>query len=215
MEKIYLTTSDEIKISGLFWDAKGLVSVLLLHMMPATKESWTDLANRLVHRGVNVLAIDFRGHGESGGGDYQEFSDDDHQEYLIDAKAGAEFLKEKYPKAEIGLIGASIGANIALQLMSDDPNYLIGVALSSGLNYHGVLAEGFVTNLNPSQKVLFVGSRDDGRTSGNNCGAMAEQLYELATSTKQKIIYDTGGHGTNMFIAHPELLSLVVEFVLE
>ena len=34
-------------------------------MMPATKESWNEFSQKLREKGWHVLAIDFRGHGES------------------------------------------------------------------------------------------------------------------------------------------------------
>lgn len=208
MEKINLTTSDGVSLSALFWDAKGLVSVLLLHMMPATKESWSDLANRLFHRGVNVLAIDFRGHGQSAGGSYKSFSDEEHQKYLIDATTALEFLKQRYPKAEIELAGASIGANIVLQLMSNDVNYKVGVVLSPGLDYHGTQAGEYIKKLNQEQKVLVIGSKDDGDN--------AEQVSELKqiNDKLEIMIVDSGGHGTDILKNNHELLNQVVDFLL-
>lgn len=208
MEKINLSTTDGVSLSALFWDAKGLVSVLLLHMMPATKESWSDLANRLFHRGVNVLAIDFRGHGQSNGGSYKSFTDEDHQKYLLDATTALEFLKQRYPKAEIVLAGASIGANIVLQLMANDVNYKVGVVLSPGLNYHGTQAGEYVAKLGQEQKVLMIGSRDDGDN--------ANQVAELKTMNDkiEMVIVDSGGHGTDILRGNHELLNQVVEFLI-
>jgi alpha-beta hydrolase superfamily lysophospholipase len=209
MEKVSLTTEDGVRLAGLLWDAQSRFSVLLLHMMPATKESWTDLANRLFHRGFNVLAIDFRGHGQSDGGSYKSFSDEEHQKYLIDAQAALKYLLEKYPKTEISLGGASIGANIALQLMSRERLYAKGVVLSAGLNYHGVNAEEYIQLFDHNaQKVLFVTSKDD----GNNV-EQTSCLHDFAENS-QEIIYDTGGHGTDMWKEHPELLDQIVEFYI-
>lgn len=215
MEKITFTTEDGVLISGLLWDAQSRTTVLLLHMMPATKDSWIQLANRLFHRGMNVLAIDLRGHGDSGGGSYKKFTPEEHYGYFKDKDAALAFIKERFPKTEILMGGASIGANLSLGQMADDRSIKKGFALSAGLDYYGVRAIDFVKKLDSEQGILLVGSRDDGRSDGQTCGDMAEQLGEAATSHKQVIVYDTGGHGTDMWEEHPELLSTITDFLVE
>src|ERR1700677_889472 len=41
--------------------------VLLLHQCNRQRKVWDDLAGRLAASGINVLTVDFRGYGESGG----------------------------------------------------------------------------------------------------------------------------------------------------
>src|SRR6185503_18869256 len=170
METLSIKTSDNINIAGLVWDAGSDRSVLLLHMMPATKESWIPLAEKLHAQNINVLAIDFRGHGESSGGDYEKFTPEQHQKYYIDVEAAALYLDKHFPDTELYLGGASIGANMALRYLSRHHESQKGFALSAGLDYYGVRAIDFVPDLSPNQTVLFVGSKDDGRKSGLNCG---------------------------------------------
>jgi len=213
MEKITLTTSDNITLSALLWNEQAFVSVLLLHAMPAKKESWLDLADRLAKTGYNVLAIDLRGHGESQGGDYKEFSDKDHKQYSIDTQTAVEYLQKTFPHTEIYLGGASIGGNTIIKYMAQHPEAPKGFALSAGLDYYGVRAIDDIKNLDSAQQILLVGSYDDGRKSGLNCGEQAEQLYDAAEGVKEKIIFDTGGHGTDMFMEHPELIDSIVDFL--
>jgi pimeloyl-ACP methyl ester carboxylesterase len=208
-----LTTKDGIKIAGILWDRQAPKAVLLLHMMPATKESWTDLGSLLSDNGFNVLAIDFRGHGESGGGDYKTFSSEDHQKYQLDVEAALEYLNMKYPNREIYAGGASIGANFVLKFMSEDQSIKKGFGLSAGLDYYGARAIDYVKELSGDQSILLVGAKDDVRGSGLDRGTQAEQLYDLATSQKEKIIYETGDHGTDMFAAHPDLPQKIVHFL--
>lgn len=212
MEKVQIKTKDEIELSALLWDVKAATSLLFLHMMPATKKSWTPLAEKLTD--INVLAIDFRGHGESGGGNYQEFKPEQHYGYFDDVRAAAGFLQSRFPGSSIIVGGASIGANLALWYMAEHHDSPKGFALSAGLDYYGVRAIDYVKQLSAKQSILLVGSRDDGRKSGEDCGAMAEQLYEATLSKKDKIIYDTGGHGTDMWKAHPELVEKIVDFLI-
>jgi alpha-beta hydrolase superfamily lysophospholipase len=213
MQKIILTTPDNLKLSALFWNREAFASVLLLHMMPAKKESWVSLGDKLATAGFNVLALDFRGHGESEGGDYQTFTDRQHQEYYLDVQTGAAYLEQSFPHTEVYLGGASIGANLTVKYLSEHRDTRKGFALSAGLDYYGVKAIDDIQNLDPGQKLLLVAARDDMRKSDSDCGSMAEQLFERATSQKERIVYNTGGHGTDMFNEHPELQQKIIEFL--
>jgi alpha-beta hydrolase superfamily lysophospholipase len=213
MQPISIYTLDKIKIAALWWDRDAAKSVLLLHMMPATKESYIPLAEELCAKGFNVLAIDFRGHGESGETTAEASPEEDVPKYFMDARAALSWLEDTHKSNAIGLVGASIGANIALQCLKHDHVLKRAVCLSAGLDYYGVKAMDFVTELQPDQAVLFVGSKDDVRKSGIDCATQAEQLYKRATGKKEKIIFDTGGHGTDMWEHHPELIDKIVSFL--
>src|SRR3989344_6033733 len=55
----------------------------------------------------------------------------------LEVKAANNFLKEKYPKTKIAVIGASIGANLAIQYLAKS-NISTSIALSPGINYRGL-----------------------------------------------------------------------------
>ena len=123
MELLHLTTSDNIKLAGNYFPvspSKQLSRngwVVFLHMMPATKESWTILASQLQQEGYAGLAIDLRGHGISDGGPkgYTQFSDAEHQDSVRDVDAAIDFLTGLGARPEqIIFIGASIGTAIRL-----------------------------------------------------------------------------------------------------
>src|SRR3989344_5609072 len=93
-EHIQLKTRDGVLLYGAYVPAKkhDAFAVVLLHMMPAVKESWKEFQNKLSEAGFQSLAIDLRGHGESvqkGGErlDYRKFSDREHWEKIHDAEA--------------------------------------------------------------------------------------------------------------------------------
>src|SRR5690349_13204556 len=116
-EPILLTTSDSVRLTGAYYAADQLRGqALLLHMMPASKESWSAFAFALSARGIASLAVDFRGHGASEGGPegYKGFSDDEHQAKRLDVEAGLAWLKAK-DDVPIVIAGASIGANLAIR----------------------------------------------------------------------------------------------------
>lgn len=190
----FLKTSDGASIAYDFYPAprpKGWL--LLIHMMPADKRSWDDFAAATEKRGYVSLAIDLRGHGESEGGPegYKKFSDDDHQKSILDLDAAVDFLKKQGAAPEkIFLVGASIGANLALWYLAEHPEIKVGVLLSAGLNYRGIETEPLVKKLSPSQAILFMSAKDD--------PSMNQRLFEAIPESVKKeiIVFETGGHGT-------------------
>lgn len=219
MEKIYFITKDGVKIVADLYSVSNPIGWLVLsHMMPATKESYSDLAQRLQNLGYESLAIDLRGHGESDGGPngFTQFSDSEHQKSIFDLEASVDYLiKNRGAVAEkISFIGASIGANLSLQYISEHPEYKTAILLSAGLNYKGIKTEPMVKKLKVGQKILFVGAKDDERSGGNNV-EMNQKLYDLTPAGIEKKIqiYDSGGHGTDILKNQPELMNLIIQFL--
>lgn len=203
MEKVVLKTVDEVGIAGLYYPSSSNKGVVLLHMMPATKESWGSFVERLHQKGYHVLSIDLRGHGESMGGPegYKNFSDADHQASIRDVDAAALFLRSQGVAPDrTAFIGASIGANLALWYLADHSEATQTVALSPGLNYRGVETDPVVRRLRKGQRVFIVASEDDERQSGRPA-QMSRTLYDhLPSGVEKKLLaYKLAGHGTDMF----------------
>ena len=64
-KEIAITASDGVEIVADFYDSNSTSGVLLVHMMPATKESWNAFAQQLQKNNFKALAIDLRGHGKT------------------------------------------------------------------------------------------------------------------------------------------------------
>jgi len=112
---VHLVASDGVAITGSYWPGARPdgPAVLLLHGVDASRASFTRHALWLNGLGYGVLAIDFRGHGESGAaprtfGLYE----------ARDAAAALAFLRAGAPARPVGLIGASLGG--AAALLGDD-----------------------------------------------------------------------------------------------
>lgn len=218
MEKISFITSDNIKIVGDYYLTEGKQAVILLHMMPSTKESWRALAQKLNQNNISALAIDLRGHGESQGGpeSYKNFSDAKHQASINDLEAALEFLESKgFKEEDINLAGASIGANLALWFLVKQPLIKKTVLLSAGYDYRGLLTKPLVRQLHKGQAVYFVGSQDDNRSSGESCGQMAQGLFNLVPPGVKKDlkIFEGSEHGTDIFTAYPEFVEEIADWL--
>jgi len=217
MEPVVLKTKDETLIVGSYYRGASMKGALLLHMMPATKESWQPLTPLLVEKGYHVLAIDLRGHGESTGGPlgYQAFSPEEHQGSIHDVEAGVAFLIERGCRAEdTALVGASIGANLSVCYMALHHSVKSGVLLSPGTDYHGVLALKAISECAPPQRFFFATSEDD-QGSGENHAMVTELISALKEGIEHTlVVYKNAGHGTTMFGKEtPDLVQKIIDWL--
>jgi dienelactone hydrolase len=94
--------------------------ILLLHACNRERKSWTHLATDAAKRGYHVLALDFRGYGESEGQRFERFQE---QQPVIDEKwpgdvdAAFTWLTAQpgVDKERIAAAGASCGVNQSVQ----------------------------------------------------------------------------------------------------
>ncbi|MBI4276754.1 alpha/beta fold hydrolase [Candidatus Uhrbacteria bacterium] len=213
--RITFPTSDGVTIVGDWYAVdrpKG--AVLFLHMMPAVRGSWKSLAQELQKQQIMSLAIDLRGHGEStnkGGLDYTTFSDAEQQQTRLDVAAAVAWLKAKGAKEQkIILVGASIGANLAIEY-SAAHKAIPGVAvLSPGLDYHGVVTEPAARLLQSSQKLFLAASAPDDQYSYDTIVALAAATK--AQVTKQALT--NRGHGTEMTDSDQKLSKTLIQWII-
>ena len=212
MQKINFTTSDGVIIVANWFSVKNAKkAALLLHMMPATKESWNDFAVKLNEAGICALAIDLRGHGESivqNGKkiDYKNFPDGSHADCVKDVDAALKWLKGQGIDETI-IIGGSIGANLAIDVMARRPEIKKGVALSPGLEFLGVPTDDKISLLKKDQKIFLVASEDDDYSYNS-----VLKLKELNPTAKTKL-FKSAGHATRMFSAKPELMDELIDWL--
>lgn len=166
---------------------KGKAVALLVHGVGSSKSEWRTLTPKLRELGLGILAIDLRGHGEAEGGPlgYRAFdANGGWPRLLADLEAALAFLKAKgIPASRVGLIGASIGANLCSQLAATRPEIPWVVLLSPGSDYRGVALAPL-----PSRTVLACASRTD--------------PYAFMTATSLSYgekLEAKSGHGVQMF----------------
>jgi len=212
-EVVKLKTKDGVEIAGDYYSVSvpGEIGVLMLHMMPANRKSYSAFAEKIQEAGWQGLAIDFRGHGESHGGPvgYQLFKDEDHQKSILDVEAGAEFLKTKGIK-KIFLVGASIGANLSLQYLAEHSDAKAAVLLSPGLNYRGVKTDESAKKVYHTKAIYLTAAKDDDYSYETVQGLYDILPKEVARELK---LFDSGGHGTKLFETHPELIGTIINWL--
>ncbi len=186
---IGMVTEDGVRIKGTYYRpaAANAPGIVLLHMLGRHREDWDAFARTLQDAGYAVLAIDLRGHGESEG--QREWS-----KMTKDAAIAVDFVRSRSETDpdRIALIGASIGANLAINYAAEDPE-IRGVALlSPGLDYRGVTTPEAVKAY--GKRPLFLAASSEDRYAYGS----AQELGRLATGPVQLLLLDGQGHGTQM-----------------
>lgn len=190
-------------------------AVILVHMMKETRQSWGFLQRALAKKNIASLAIDLRGHGEStespeGRLDYQKFTDEEHQLYTMDTQGALDWMKTKGISSDrIFLIGASIGANVAVEVLTEEPRLAGAVLFSAGKNYRGLEALSDIRNISPDQALLLIAAEDDGEPYVDT-----KQLFEIApVDDKVFLPYKVAGHGTAILNADSSLADKIAVWV--
>lgn len=204
-EEVTLNTKDGFTLKGTYYHSSSQKGIILLHMLQRDRSDWSSFASKLKDNGFNVLSIDSRGHGKSSG-DWQKFTDTEFNGMVNDVEASLNFLKEKGNNS-IGIVGASIGANTALNAaVSNQSNLKTIVLLSPGLDYHGVKIK--QTSSEFTGSILIAVAKDD-----TYAYQSSQEIYNgLKTPNKKLITYESGGHGTLMLSSHPELENEIINF---
>ncbi|MBK9124111.1 MAG: alpha/beta fold hydrolase [Chloroflexi bacterium] len=167
----------------------GAPAVLLMHMFGARRGDWEPLIEPLVDAGYAVLNVDLRGHGDSGGQRDWTMATQDVADWFA-------YLKEQtsIDPARLGVIGASIGSNLALIGCAAEPACLTAVALSPGLDYAGLMPEDALAEDMVERSALLVTSRGDMESTA----AVRQMVTTANTELGVRILHGTA-HGTRMF----------------
>lgn len=146
VQDVDLTTTDGVSLKGTVYRPEGPVrgGVLCLHMYMRDRTTFNALAPSLVERGFVVLAIDMRGHGQSGTREHMvQVEDRDPAVFHAmpaDVEAGVKWLRKSggVGPGPLGIVGASVGCSVALHYAATRGNVRALVLLSPGEAYLGM-----------------------------------------------------------------------------
>ncbi|MCZ6599446.1 MAG: alpha/beta fold hydrolase [Acidobacteria bacterium] len=182
---------------------KGDRAVLLAHGGRLTKESWTRQAETLAAAGFRVMAIDFRGRGQSHGG---AGDSPNNSGFHFDVLAGVHYLHET-GAGTVSVIGASFGgwaaARAAVEAGPGEIDRLVLLAATA--------AE---PERLPGRK-LFILARDDVRGEGVPRLPAIRAQYEQAPEPKELVILDGSAHAQFIFETEQgeQLMSEILRFL--
>lgn len=205
-----LKAADGTPLKASYFAGKPGPGVLLLHQCNQQRKNWTSLAEALAAAGLNVLTLDYRGYGESGGPNFREISDEERVRTVNEKFPGdvdvafAYLLAQPGVTGVVGAGGASCGVNQAIQLARRHPQVKSLVLLSGATDREGRL---FLHSAKGLPVFFSAADDDDGAVD------LMQWLYSVAPNPGNEFAhYATGGHGTEMFKAHEELPRTVVEW---
>ena len=136
---------------------------MLLHQCNSSRAAWASLAGNAAASGFHVIALDYRGYGESEGVRHPNLQEQGAviaEKWPGDVDKAYAWLTSQsgVNRTRIGAAGASCGVNQAAQLARRHPEVRTVVLLSGGVNAN---AREYIRD-SPGLPVLAVGSLDDG-----------------------------------------------------
>jgi dienelactone hydrolase len=212
---VELTAPDRVILKATYFGAaQPGPGILLLHQCNRQRKVWDDLAAQLATSGLNVLTLDFRGYGESGGKSPDRASSAQEADQIVNEKwPGDVDVAFRYLQSQPGVYrdvmgagGASCAVNQAVQLARRHAEVKSLVLLSESTDRAG---RQFLHN-SPSLP-LFLAAADDDPDPG--VVEIMHWLYDVSPDPANKFVhYSVGGHGVEMFAAHKELPAMIVEW---
>ncbi len=185
-QPVSVTAADGLALVGDFYAAPEVApGVLLLHGQGAARSEWDNLIAPLWDGGYNVLAVDQRGFGETGGtrnlatmiDDVQPWLDWLHQQPSVGA-------------ASLATIGASMGTVPALGGCAHDLTCSTTILISPG--DFPLLDDALFATLSDRSLLIVVGRKDNALYDAN-------KLFARAVGEAQFTVYATSLHGVAYF----------------
>lgn len=200
------------------------------------KHELLGIACGLWRAGSNVLLFDFRGCGES---DAATLSVGHHE--LLDVRAAVHFTRQHRPGAQIGLLGYSMGAAVAILAAAADPSVGVVVADSAYAALRDIIAQAYRRRRLPPGPLLGLSDALNRRRYGWSFAASrplevvgriaprplliihggadtltpvehAYRLYAAAGEPKELWVVEGARHCGAYFIDRPTYLSHVAQF---
>lgn len=221
-----LQTADDVVIAAAYYPATSVQApaVVLLHAFGQSRDEWGSFPLLLQHNDIAVLAIDFRGHGESTRRitargpqlmDYHNFTQQDFQNMLLDINTAVDWLEEQkgIDRKRIALVGSSLGANMAVHYAREHDDLAALVLLSPGLAYKDIRIDEIFPKLR-RMPVRVVASAQDSFAYQS-----ARQLLDLrkqsghASDFKELIACSGNLHGAEQLKSVKELSGVLIRWL--
>ena len=197
---------DGTSLAGEFYESSNRPSagVVLVHMLSRNKGDWHGLPDRIRDAGITALAIDLRGHGGSSG------SAGELAKMVQDVRAAVQWLASRpnmRPDA-IAIVGASLGASLALLAAIDLPQVRMVALLSPSLDYRGLRTDtGLVRRLGSRSLWLAASSEDP---------LALRTLRDFAAENsgpREQHVSNAAAHGSVLLDRDPDLARALVDWL--
>ncbi len=208
-QRVTIRTEDGVSLAASWYEpsVRPAPAVILVHMLNKSRRDWDTVAARLASEGIGALAIDLRGHGESGGA-MEGGETPDYSALVRDVVAARRYLasRSEVQQSRVGIAGASIGANLAALEAAGDLTVASLALLSPSLDYRGLRIEAAVKKYG-ARPALLVSSDDDPYAT-----RYVHDLQKAGGGTREAVVLSQAGHGTVMLSRDQDLARMLVDW---
>lgn len=216
-EIIEFKSKDELLMKAFYLksaieNTKG--TLIMIHGIRSRKERFSKIGGRLAEMGYNVVAVDLRAHGESGGihctfGEYEK----------RDLQALIDILEEKGLAEHIGIWGQSLGAAVALQTMEIDKRIQFGIIESTFSNLESIVHDytkffigfnpPFLTNYLLSRSAKIANYHPESIQPSESCKNIHQPVFYAHGEIDEKISIDYGRKNFNALASQEKQFHIV------
>jgi len=206
---VAIDTADGFKLAATLYEpgggGEGKPAVLAIHHEGGDRSVWKALGERAAQQRISLLALDLRGHGDSGG------SSSALGAMQQDVQAGIDWLKTRpdVVASRLGIAGASLGAALAPLVAALDPAVRSIALLSPSSEYRGLRCEASMRKFaERAGAVMLVASTGDpyALRTAHHFEAMGTGPRDL------RIVDGTNAHCTALLAIRPDLVTSLVDW---
>jgi alpha-beta hydrolase superfamily lysophospholipase len=183
-------------------DVRPAAAVVMVPMLGRSKDDWQAVGDRFAAAGISALAIDLPGLGLPG--DTASLVG-----WNTDIRAAVAYLASRpadVRPGSIGVLGASLGANLAAVAAAADPSVRSIALVSPSVDYRGVRIEGPLRQYG-SRPALLVSSLHDPYAARS-----VRELAEDPPGIRQMRWSETAAHGSLLLARDPDVVRSLVEW---
>lgn len=211
-KNVTFASEDGLTLVGTLWtnSTSQKPPLVLVHQFARDRHTYDAFARDAFARGYTVLSFDVRGFGESvvrgtSRISFTNFKENDYRKISHDILSARQFLGAE----TILVVGASIGANSALNYGVLDSSASGLVLLSPGENYKGIdTNSASKKNMVP----LFIVASNEDQYSNES----SQRIFDSSKMVDKKLlILQNAGHGTDMLTRNPSLSKTLLDWLDE
>ena len=199
-------SANGVTIAGEYFEttSQPAPAVVLVHMLSRSKSDWGVLPDRIRDAGMTALTIDLRGHGQSSG------SAQSLPDMVQDVRAAVQWLAAR-PNVRgdaIAVVGASLGASLALLSAAELPQVRAVGAISPSIDYRGVRTDTALIKRLGSRSIWLSASAEDPLALRTMRDMAAEP-----SGPREQVVSNAVAHGTPLLDRDPDLARTLVDWL--
>jgi alpha-beta hydrolase superfamily lysophospholipase len=186
--------------------AAGAPLIVIVHGWSDSQDYWEGVADKFQGLGFGVVLFNLRGHGGSTRA-YYYFTGEQIAAMKEDVALALAFARGR-AGGEIHLLGADLGASLAIIAAAEEGGVDKVVAVSPGLSYRGLDIRASVGKLGLA-KLLLIASQEDVYSVYS-----IRQLERSAGGEAQSRILNNAGHGVWVLLRQPTTIEMIARWLV-